>query len=320
MKPPKVSVLVPVYNGEPFLVECLDSILAQDFADMEILIADDGSTDGSVALVQRYAAREPRIRWWKNERNLGLAANFNCCLRAARGEYIKYVLQDDKLLKPDTVRRMVQKMEGDAAVVLVATASQSIDASSKLLDHRTMFTRAGVWGGWNVISKCFEIRGNPIGEPTVVMFRRQQGARGFNVNFHYLIDLEMWLYLLRQGNLAYIPEQLCAFRKHSEQESVACMQAGALKTEYPKLLNLYAGDSGLIAACSRQAIFANIYYLRKWCPHESSHLLTRLRKELGGGWYALYYFKHKVTRPFKKLKTVFRRFAVQCGCLSAGEQ
>ena len=87
--PPKVSVLVPVYNGEKFLAECLDSVLTQDFSDMEILIADDGSTDGSVALLERYAITDRRIRWWKNERNLGLIANFNHCLREEKGEYIK---------------------------------------------------------------------------------------------------------------------------------------------------------------------------------------------------------------------------------------
>ena len=73
----KVSVLVPVYNGEKFLPECLDSILAQEDVGMEILLADDGSTDGSMAVLETYAARDPRIRWWKNRawRETGTA----CC-------------------------------------------------------------------------------------------------------------------------------------------------------------------------------------------------------------------------------------------------
>ena len=58
----KVSVLVPVYNGEAFLAECLDSILAQDFADMEILISDDGSTDGTRQIIEEFAVRDGRIR------------------------------------------------------------------------------------------------------------------------------------------------------------------------------------------------------------------------------------------------------------------
>ena len=108
---PKVSVLIPVYNGGPNLAECLDSILAQDFGDLEILMADDGSTDDSMAIAAAYAARDSRIRHWKNPQRLGLTANSNACLRAARGEYIKYVHQDAKLLCRSCLRKMVAALE-----------------------------------------------------------------------------------------------------------------------------------------------------------------------------------------------------------------
>ena len=111
MRAPLVSVLIPVYNGEPFLAECIESVLAQNFADYELLISDDGSTDGSSAVIRRYAERDGRIRWWRNPRNLGIGGNFNACLKAARGEYLKYVLQDDKLLDPAVLRRMVATLE-----------------------------------------------------------------------------------------------------------------------------------------------------------------------------------------------------------------
>ena len=68
----KVSVLIPVFNGERYLAECLESVLAQDFPDLEILIGDDGSRDNSSEIISQFAARDPRIRWWKNPRNFGL--------------------------------------------------------------------------------------------------------------------------------------------------------------------------------------------------------------------------------------------------------
>src|ERR1017187_1981378 len=116
---PLVSILIPVYNGEPFLAECIDSVLAQDFADYELLISDDGSTDGSSGVIRRHAERDGRIRWWRNPRNLGIGGNFNACLKAARGEYVKYVLQDDKLLDPLTMRRLVAALQGDPTLSLV---------------------------------------------------------------------------------------------------------------------------------------------------------------------------------------------------------
>src|SRR5882757_4680077 len=108
---PKVSVLVPVFNAEKYLPECLDSILMQDFSDYELVISDDCSTDGTTAVIERYAAKDPRIRWWRNPANLKQAANLNLCLREARGEFIKFVFADDKLLSVSALRLMVQALE-----------------------------------------------------------------------------------------------------------------------------------------------------------------------------------------------------------------
>ena len=214
----KVSVLVPVCNGEAFLAECLESILAQDFADMEILIADDASTDGSVALVERYAARDSRIRWWKNPDNLGLARNFNSCLRAAKGEYIKYVLQDDKLISPLAIRKMAEVLDHHPEVSLVSSASQVLDGHSQVIEVRKYF-KPGVMEGRQVIVRCLERLTNMIGEPSVVMFRREQAARGYNEQFQQLLDLDLWFHLLEQGRFAYVAEPLCAFRRHAAQQS-----------------------------------------------------------------------------------------------------
>src|ERR1035437_3863021 len=165
MSAPLVSILVPVFNGEPFLAECLESILAQDLGNYEVLISDDGSTDGSAAVIQRYVQRDSCIRWWRNPRNLGIGGNFNASLKAARGEYLKFVLQDDKLLDPSALRRMVAAMESDASVSLVGSASHLIDAQSRLLQVCNRFRRSGVQDGKRVIIYCLERNGNSIGGP-----------------------------------------------------------------------------------------------------------------------------------------------------------
>ncbi|MGD0615204.1 MAG: glycosyltransferase [Verrucomicrobiota bacterium] len=85
MRAPSVSVLIPVYNGESFLGECIESVLARDFADHELFISDDGAADDSSAVIRRCAERDGRIRWWRNPRNLGIGGNFNACRKAARG-------------------------------------------------------------------------------------------------------------------------------------------------------------------------------------------------------------------------------------------
>jgi glycosyltransferase involved in cell wall biosynthesis len=296
----KVSVLVPVYNGEAFLAECLESILAQDFADMEILIADDASTDGSAALVERYAARDSRIRWWKNPNNLGLARNFNCCLRAAKGEYIKYVLQDDKLVSPLAIRRMAEELDNHPEVSLVSSMSQVLDESSRVIELRNCF-EPGVMEGRQVIVRCLERLSNLIGEPSVVMFRREQAARGYNEQLRHWLDLDLWFHLLEQGRFAYVAEPLCAFRRHGAQQSEIHRQSGVAAVESLALFKHRFEQLGLQESKWQQALFAQIYDLRKNCGAEAESSVKGMMCALGRDRYAFLWCKRKIMRPFQKL-------------------
>src|SRR5471032_2980636 len=106
MTAPKVSVLIPTYNYARFLPEAIESILAQDFQDFELLISDDCSTDNSAEVIARYAAQDKRIRFQIHSANLGMVQNWNWCLSQARGEFIKYVFGDDKLASPTAITQM----------------------------------------------------------------------------------------------------------------------------------------------------------------------------------------------------------------------
>ena len=94
-KNPKISIIVPVYNVEKFLAECLDSILSQSFGDFEVLLVNDASEDGSREICERYAKQDARIRILENEKNLGLSLTRNHGLREAKGDYITFVDSDD---------------------------------------------------------------------------------------------------------------------------------------------------------------------------------------------------------------------------------
>ena len=298
MRTPLVSVLIPVYNGEPFLAECIESVLAQDFADYELLISDDGSTDGSSRVIQRYAERDGRIRWWRNPHNLGIGGNFNACLKAARGEYVKYVLQDDKLLDPSVVRRTVATLEGDSTVSLVVLASQRIDADSKLIHTRDRFGRSGVWEGKEVIAKCLGENANLIGEPSLALFRRAQAARGFDEGLRQLLDLELWFHLLEQGRFAYIAEPLCAFREHAAQQSEVNWRIGVSAEEGVTLIERYYFKPWMKDFITPQAIFTQVYYLRKRRKEHPAAVAAAMAQDLSRSTYVFCWMRHKLTRPF----------------------
>jgi glycosyltransferase involved in cell wall biosynthesis len=299
---PKVSVLIPVYNGGRFLAACLDSILAQDFADMEILIADDGSTDGSPELVQRYAEKDRRIRWWRNPVNLGLAGNFNCCLRAAQGDYIKYVLQDDLLLSPSAIRQMAQALDADPLVTLVGSGSHVIDDQGNRLEIRNSFRRSCVMDGKRAIMHCLTSNGNRIGEPSVVMFRRTAAGRGFDERYSQLVDEDFWFHLLAQGRFAYLTGPMCAFRQHAQQQTAVNRESRSHVRDELMLARDWLFQPWLREMAGyRRVLFNQIYNLRKHHRAQAGPLADDLMAMLTLKWFVPYWIEHKIFKPLTNL-------------------
>jgi glycosyltransferase involved in cell wall biosynthesis len=126
---PRVSVAVPVYNGEPFIGEALDSIAAQTFTDYEVIISDNASEDGTERICRAYAARDPRVRYVRNERNVGLARNFQQLVRLATGEYFKLANADD-VSDPRLLSECVAVLDAHPEAVLCYGKTVLIDDHS----------------------------------------------------------------------------------------------------------------------------------------------------------------------------------------------
>jgi glycosyltransferase involved in cell wall biosynthesis len=237
---PKVSVCMPTYNQAPYLAEAIESVLAQTCRDFELIIIDDGSSDGSAEIIARYAARDKRIRFDVNNPNAGMVKNWNRCLERARGEYIKFLFGDDVFLSAKTVENMARVLDSHAEVALVASARHEIDGSSRFLKVLSSYAEGRTYPGGDIIRDCILEQRNRIGEPSAVMFRKKQALRGFDVRFRQIVDLEMWFSLLEQGGLAYLEEPLVAFRIHPGQQTGANRQNPALIDEPFLLLDRYA--------------------------------------------------------------------------------
>jgi glycosyltransferase involved in cell wall biosynthesis len=304
---PKVSVLIPVYNSERYLAECLDSILAQDFRDYEILIADDGSTDNSRELIKAYAAKDARIRWWQNPQNLGLTQNHNACLREARGEFIKFVHQDDTFLQPSVLARMVEILQQDATVSLVGTGSNLIDEQGRVLAVRNNFHHTGTRDGKDTIVTCMETNQNLIGEPTAVMFRKSQAGRGLDERYRQIVDMEFWFHLLEQGRFAYLAEPLFAYRVHPQQATETHKRTGVSDDEHLQLFIDYFRRPWLKTHATREMWFRQIYHLRKNYGERARGPTAEAMPKIKLSWYALYWLRRKAVNPFTKIKKHLRR-------------
>ena len=143
---PKISVLIPVYNTAPYLEECLESVLSQDFIDIEVICVDDASTDGSGEILKKYAAMDPRIRLYRQDKNRGQAAARNRAMAAARGEYL-YMLDADDWILPGMFSRLYKLCKKDDADVIGFENRQFADDPAFEKKARTvLFTYEKVQG------------------------------------------------------------------------------------------------------------------------------------------------------------------------------
>jgi glycosyltransferase involved in cell wall biosynthesis len=221
---PRVSVCIPTYKGARTIGAAMDSVLAQTFADFELIVVDDGSPDHTAAVVSER--RDDRIRLVRNPGNLGPQGNWNRCLELARGDCIKLLPHDD-LLHPECLARQLQVLDDDVggAVALVCCARDVIGPDGRVLLRARGFPGApqGPMTRDDVLRQCLRRGTNLIGEPGAVLFRRELAQRigGFDMRHPYVIDLEYWLRLLQHGQAWYSPEALASFRVWGGSWSVA---------------------------------------------------------------------------------------------------
>lgn len=133
MNVPRVSIGLPVRNGEKYLRLALDSILRQDYVNFELIISDNASDDATPEICREYAAKDPRIRYYRNEKNIGASGNYNRVFELARGEFFKWISHDDECA-PSFLRRCIETFEdASAQTVLVCSRNQKINETGRVL-------------------------------------------------------------------------------------------------------------------------------------------------------------------------------------------
>lgn len=319
MSQPKVSVLIPTYNYGRFLGEAIESVLAQEFRNFELLIVDDGSTDDTASVATPYCAKDPRVSFSVNSKNLGMVNNWNHCLSLARGQYIKILFGDDKFCHPQALGKLLSLLESHPTATLAASARVVVDENSRAVDiYRDL--PDGCHEGKKIITECLLRNGkNIVGEPSVVLFRKSDALRGFDPQYMQIVDIEMWFHLLEKGDLVYTREPLCAFRIHPLQQTERNTGAGIAWKEHA----VFIASRAVQPQFPRGVVFPILYHLRRWQGRnpdaESLEILEwqrRLIGRLGPGWrwdYWLHCVRYKLAKPFRNLAHSFekRRFRRQ---------
>ena len=204
-----VSVLVTVYNRERWLGEALESILASSGQDFEIIIVDDGSTDGSVRVARGFADGNERIRVYENDTNLGDYANRNRAASYARGRYLKYVDADD-VIYSHALGFMAEAMERhpNAALGLSHSAPEEVEPYPFALRPSEAYQKHFLRQG------CLNC--GPSG--AIILREAFESLGGFNPEWGVLGDAELWLRLAARSPVVLLPPGLVWWRRHPGQE------------------------------------------------------------------------------------------------------
>lgn len=274
--PPKVSVVMSVYNGERYLSEAVESILSQTFRDFEFIIIDDGSTDSSWAILTKYADQDQRVRLFKNEENLGLTKSLNKGLKLAQGEYIARQDADDISFR-DRFEKQVKYLDGHPNTVLVSGEWEMIDSQGTSLGKTSRTTESALVA-WYLLFF------NYIGGHSQVMYRREPVMHlgGYAEDFRYSQDYNLWSRLVQLGDFYILPDVLIKYRcGHDESISVqsrAKQQNYSLITSKQSISQLIGEEFSLTEAGQLRAFW--MVGLRDRLPeiHRFDFLNTNLKK------------------------------------------
>jgi glycosyltransferase involved in cell wall biosynthesis len=220
---PRVSVGLAVYNGETFVAQTIESILSQTFQDFELIISDNASTDRTEEICRAYAARDPRIRYYRGGVNRGAAWNHNRVFELAGGEYFKWNSADD-LCAPEFLARCVAALDREPAAVMAVSEVVEIDELGRQLQSIPELTLLPVV---------------PLGAPAQVRFKQILRLDHLCISIYSLIrsdalrrtnliggypdsDRDLLAHLALFGNCAVVPEVLLFNRDHADRFSRGC--------------------------------------------------------------------------------------------------
>jgi glycosyltransferase involved in cell wall biosynthesis len=205
---PLVSIVVPAYNHARYLGRAIDSIIAQDYPDVELIVLDDGSTDHTRVVLTKYADKF----YWETHANVGQAATLNKGWRMSKGLLLGYLSADD-FLRPDAVSTSVAALQTEPEAVVVYCDFELVDPAGKVIRR----VNAADFSMTAMLMRfaC------PPGPGAI--FRRSafERAGGWNPDFRRMPDFDFWLRLARYGHFVHVRQPLAAWRVHEASQSFA---------------------------------------------------------------------------------------------------
>ncbi len=205
---PKVSIITATFNREAFVREAIDSVLAQSFKNWEMVIIDDASTDNTERVIKKYIDGEARIKYFKNDKNLGIAKTRNRGLELARGEYIAPLDSDDIWLDNNKLQKQVEFLDINKDYCMLGGGIMHIDENSKQV-KKVLFPV------YDSLIRKIILQFNPFPQSTL-LYRKSVALEcgGYSETYKVCDDYELWLKMGLDHKFTNIPQVLAGYRIH----------------------------------------------------------------------------------------------------------
>jgi len=209
---PRVSVLMAAYNAERYVDQAIESLLAQTYQNWELIVVDDGSTDSTPIRLQAWAERDSRIRFYRNNHNLGIGPTRQRALDLARGTYAA-ILDSDDIALPEWLAARVDHLDHHPEVVVVSGSRIVIDESGKrvCVIHE---------GGSPEVLHWRLLFGNPVSQPSCMFRVAEAGQVGGYITEPYLEDWDLFVKLSELGQIEHVNVALMMYRVHPSKASL----------------------------------------------------------------------------------------------------
>lgn len=247
MEQPLVSVCIPAYNNADTIIETIQSVLAQTYRQLELIVVDDRSSDNTWQIVQQFRQEtgDERLLVYQNDKNLGMAGNWNRCMELCRGDYIKLLCADD-LIHETLLEREVAVMEEHPEVNLVQTDTRFVDMNGRTTGFYRRYHKSGVVDGKKACRFSVFTR-DYLGAPLANLIRRSayEAWGGFDSSFVYIIDYDFFMRICCKGKIYILHEPLNSFRIRNDSNTSQVMNGDKKDVyleEHKRLVERYAKE------------------------------------------------------------------------------
>lgn len=279
-----ISIVLPVYNGEKYLRESIDSVLNQTYRNWELIIVDDCSTDSSAKIAREYTKKDKRIYYYRNENNLKLPRNLNKGFKLARGNYLTWT-SDDNRFKSTALEKMYSALKNDIDAQFVFASCRVINSEGVPIEYIMVDNkRKKQIVGHNVVGACF-------------MYTRKayEEVGEYNPEFVLVEDYDYWQRIYTKFNAVVISEILYEYRWH-DGALTSTMKKEAFNRTLEKMLLKNRPLFGKIDAESNYYYYQGLYNCKKNVDDKNNPYWFKYK------WYSfIYLFEHKIPEKIKRI-------------------